>query len=94
MHIGQKIREILNEEEITVVSFARQLSYTRTNIYKILDKKSIDTDLLLRICVILEHDFFSDYQNELHTKNTQSPYDVSPISWHVNLSDTHNYILI
>ncbi len=71
MHIGERIAQILHEKEITVVSFAQQLCYTRANIYKILSKKSIDTDLLLRISAILEHDFFSEYQHELSKKATK-----------------------
>ncbi|MBQ7042102.1 MAG: XRE family transcriptional regulator [Muribaculaceae bacterium] len=68
MHIGQEIKTKLKEKDISIVSFARQLSYTRANIYKILDKKSIDTDLLLRISIILQYDFFSFYQNEFEDK--------------------------
>ncbi len=65
MHIGREIQNKLLEKKITVVLFANLLSYTRTNIYKIFEKKSIDTDLLLRISIILEFDFFALYQNEM-----------------------------
>ncbi len=68
MHIGLEIKNKLQEKNISIVSFARQLSYTRANIYKILDKKSIDTDLLLRISIILRYDFFSFYQHEFKDK--------------------------
>ena len=68
MHIGQEIKNKLHEKNISIVSFARQLSCTRTNVYKILDKKSIDTDLLLRISIILQYDFFSFYRHEFENK--------------------------
>ncbi len=68
MHIGLEIKNKLSEKGITVVSFARQLSYTRTNIYKIFEKKSIDTDLLLRISSILDYNFFNLYQTEFDTR--------------------------
>lgn len=64
MHIGQLIKQKMEEEGKTVSWLARNLSYCRTNVYKIYEKKSIDTDLLLRISALLEYDFFSDYTNE------------------------------
>ena len=35
VHIGNLIRQTLNERGDTVVWFAAQLSYTRVNVYKI-----------------------------------------------------------
>ncbi len=64
MHIGQLIKQKMEEEGKTVSWLARELSYCRTNVYKIYDKKSIDTDLLLRISALLGYNFFSDYTDE------------------------------
>ena len=69
MHIGQIIRQELEDQGRTVVWFAQQLSYSRTNIYKIFDRASIDTDVLLRISLILGVDFFEVYFKEISTKN-------------------------
>lgn len=63
MHIGKLIRNELTRRNMTVVAFARQLSCTRVNAYKIFEKKSIDTGMLLRISVILEYDFFQYYSS-------------------------------
>ena len=65
MHSGRLIKQKMDEQGKTVTWLARELSYCRTNIYKIYDKKSLDTDLLLRISALLRHDFFSDYSEEL-----------------------------
>ncbi len=65
MHIGQLIKEQMEAQDKTVSWLARELAYCRTNIYKIFDKKSIDTDLLLRICTLLKYDFFAVYSEEL-----------------------------
>lgn len=65
MHIGMLIRSRLEETGKTVVWFARKLSCSRTNAYKIFDKPSINTDMLRRISVILDYDFFSLYSDEL-----------------------------
>ncbi|WP_455587241.1 helix-turn-helix domain-containing protein [Bacteroides sp.] len=68
MHIGNLIRQKMEERHKTVVWLAKELSYSRTNVYKIYDKSSIDTDVLLRISAILEYDFFELYSNEVEMK--------------------------
>ena len=65
MHIGQLIKQQMEAQGKTVSWLAYELSYCRTNIYKIYDKKSIDTDLLLRISSLLKYDFFHAYSKEL-----------------------------
>lgn len=65
MHIGKLIREKVKEKHKTSVWLAQQMSYSRTNIYKLYDKKSIDTDVLFRISAILDFDFFSLYSEHM-----------------------------
>lgn len=69
MHIGQLIKQKMEERHRTVVWLARKLSYSRTNIYKIYDKSSIDTEVLLRISLILEYDFFNEYTQQLKNRD-------------------------
>ncbi len=59
--IGVLIKEELKKQERTVSWFARKLAYDRSNVYRLFQKESIDTNLLSRISIILEHDFFSDF---------------------------------
>jgi len=68
LHIGKLIREELHRQERTVSWFARKLFCDRTNVYDIFQRKSIDTELLLRISVILNHDFFKYYTDEIIEK--------------------------
>lgn len=68
MHIGQLIKEQVEIQGKSVVWFARQLSYSRTNVYKIYEKSSIDTKVLLRISAILHYDFFENYSMMLKEK--------------------------
>lgn len=65
MHIGKLIKEQVEKQGKTVVWFAEQLSCSRTNIYKIYEKPSLDTSLLMRISSILQYNFFSAYMDEL-----------------------------
>ncbi len=58
--VGAMIKAELERQERSVVWFAQHLSCDRTNIYRIFAKDSIDTELLMRICKILNHNFFAD----------------------------------
>lgn len=59
----------MEERQKTVVWLAEQLSCSRTNVYKIFDKYSVDTEMLSRISSILEFDFFSVYSEDVKKKD-------------------------
>lgn len=54
MHIGKLIEEELHQQERSITWFARKMYCDRTNVYKIFKRKSIDTELLMRISFILK----------------------------------------
>lgn len=58
--IGQLIKEELASQERTVSWFARKLHLDRSNVYRLFQKNSVDTDLLGRISLILDRDFFEE----------------------------------
>ncbi|MBQ8204547.1 MAG: XRE family transcriptional regulator [Alistipes sp.] len=63
--IGELIKRELSRQERTVVWFANRLSCDRTNVYRIFAKRSLDTELLVRISIVLGHNFFADIASEL-----------------------------
>ena len=65
IHLGSLIRKQLNEDGRSISWLAEKLNYERANIYRLLQRPSIDTYLLLRISKILEHDFFMYYSKHL-----------------------------
>nr|WP_077154714.1 hypothetical protein [Bacteroides bouchesdurhonensis] len=65
IHIGKLIEKEVYKQNISISWFAQKLYCDRTNIYKIFNRQSIDTELLLRISKILKYDFFLYYQKEL-----------------------------
>lgn len=65
MHIGKRIKQKLAEQGKTSLWLAQQLSYNRTTMYKIYDKASLDTQMLLRISRIMQYDFFKEFSQEL-----------------------------
>lgn len=63
--VGTLIKTELERQERSVVWFAQHLSCDRTNVYRIFAKDSIDTELLIRICKVLNHNFFADISNSV-----------------------------
>lgn len=72
MNIGEKIKKELKAEHISVVDFAKELCCSRTNVYKLFSKDSIDSGQLLRISRILHHDFFKDYSEMLSSETSDT----------------------
>ena len=60
LHIGNMIKAELKAQGRTMTWFAKAIHTTRTNVYKILDKESIDLKLLIRISKLLHYDFLSE----------------------------------
>ena len=66
IHIGSLIEQELRRQERSVTWLAAELHCDRTNVYKVFKRKSIDTRLLMDISVILQHNFFLDYADEVN----------------------------
>ncbi len=65
-HIGHIIKQVLQLQGRTITWLGKQLGYSRQNIYKILNRPWIYTDMLLKISDLLDYDFFkcfSEYRN-------------------------------
>lgn len=67
VHIGDAISRRILALGMNKSEFARRFGILQQHVNKILEKKSIDTDKLVKICQILEYDFFKLY----------SPSDIS-----------------
>lgn len=67
--IGLLIKEELEKQERSISWFARKLSCDRSNVYRLFQKDSVDTSLLARISVLLNHDFFSDLSEYIKEKH-------------------------
>lgn len=65
VNIGREIELRLKERSLPVSWLACEISCSRANVYKILKKESIDTDLLMRISKAMDFDFFSMYSSVL-----------------------------
>lgn len=56
--LGELIKEELVNQERPITWFASKLCMDRSNVYRIFLKNSLDTDLLMRISLILGKNFF------------------------------------
>lgn len=69
MNIGKHVEEILRKQKKSAAWLAAQIPCERTNVYNIFRRKSMDVRLLMRISVILEHDFFKELSEEAFPKS-------------------------
>lgn len=64
VHIGQLIRQELKEQGRSVTWLAKNLNCSRSNVYIIFDKPTLDTSVLMQISKLLGVDFFRYYTKE------------------------------
>ena len=65
VHIGKKIKEVLDRSHYSVSDFAKLINLTRDGAYKVFNKEIIDTDQLNKISRVLNHDFFKYFSHDL-----------------------------
>ncbi len=66
--IGEEIKKVAKDHKVTVSWLARELGCHRTNIYRIFDSASVDSEILLRLSIILNYNFFDLYTDVLKQK--------------------------
>lgn len=69
LHIGNLVKAELKRQERSIAWLAKQIGYTRQNLYHLLDRPYIYTDLLLKISDILDYDFFAYLSSEWQKKH-------------------------
>ena len=65
IHIGEEIRNELDAQGRSVLWLSQELGCNRTNIYNIFMRDAISSDLLMRISIALNKDFFALYSQQL-----------------------------
>ena len=61
IHIGSIIKGLVKTKGLTVEEFSNKINCTRRNAYKIFDKPSIDTELLVTISKAIGENLFFRY---------------------------------
>ena len=70
IHFGHLIKDLLKAEGRSIGWFAKEMSYTRGNMYKILERQHLNTEFLLRATEKLHHDFFHDVSEILQSRSS------------------------
>lgn len=61
--IGELIKKTLVARKMKLKDFAEELGMARQNVYRIFEKNSIETDLLIKISTVLNNNFFQYLDN-------------------------------
>jgi plasmid maintenance system antidote protein VapI len=62
IHIGNIIKAKLKQQGRTKVWLAKQLPCSPNHVYKLLRRKSINTDMLFHISKVMDFNFFNCYK--------------------------------
>ena len=76
VHIGSIIRAKLEESSLSIAEFAERINRTRPTVYDKKKKKSIDTDLLIKISEVLEYNFLQEVYHNL-SLTVRHPFEIS-----------------
>jgi hypothetical protein len=68
MHIGKRIKEIMEQRHRSVIWVSKQIACERTNVYNIFAREDINTSLLRKLSIILEYDFFKELSKDTFKK--------------------------
>ena len=78
MHVGERIKEVLDEQGRSASWLASKIPCERTNMYDIFKREDVSVALLFKVSSILGHDFFLEISEELHKSHEEkSPYSLS-----------------
>ncbi|MEM0996209.1 MAG: helix-turn-helix transcriptional regulator [Bacteroidota bacterium] len=62
VHIGKRIEARLIELGMSKAEFGRRINTSRQNVSIILKRTSINTDLLEKVCQVLDYDFYEHFK--------------------------------
>lgn len=68
INIGEEIEKVVKARKLSSAYIASKLGKTRSNMNHIYKRKTIDTELLYKICVVLDFNFFDFYGDSLRKK--------------------------
>jgi predicted transcriptional regulator len=92
IHIGKKIKEILDKTPMSVVDFAKKINLTRNGAYKVFEKETIDTGQLQAISKVLNHNFFS-YYDDIFLKSNKEIKNENEFATKSEIAELSNMIL-
>ena len=64
LHIGHLVKAELARQERTVAWLARKLHCSRQNVYHLFECQWVSTEILSRLCDVLDFNFFKVYSDD------------------------------
>ena len=64
-HIGRLIEQEMERQERNPTWLAKKIPCVRTNVYYLLKQESLQADMIERLSIALNHDFFKDLSEDL-----------------------------
>lgn len=98
VHIGKEIEEKYQKSGMKLSEFAKRINTSSRNVYSIFTRAEIKTDQLIKICEVLEFDFFSLYASskssvsepaEAYSKTKQKVLVTIELDGHQSTLDQH-----
>ncbi len=83
LHIGERIKARAKELRIGPTELAGMINTSKQNVYGIYKRKTLDSELLKKISIVLKLDFFSAYYDKQWQKSfqeSQVPYQTKAAS--------------
>lgn len=68
IHIGKEVKKVMWDKKYSATNLAKALGLHLGSISRIYAYKSMQTEMLKKICIYLEHDFFALYTIDLNFK--------------------------
>lgn len=95
LHLGNLIQKKFKESGLTVGEFARRINRTRTVVYHIFERESLDIGMLEDISRALDYDFVKLYTEKNHMEEPDDElYIVLKIVEKENLPQEKPYLFI
>lgn len=92
--IGELIKRQIEEQHVCISDFAKRINCTRSNVYDILKRESIDFKLLIDISKALNYDFINEIlNNSKEPVSTLSVIDSSMISEYPQIDQPQELII-
>lgn len=71
MKIGERIKQVLASQGHSAIWLSEQIPCERTNVYDIFKREDMNVKLLLRISVVMNHDFLAELAAEAFANSTE-----------------------
>lgn len=78
--LGELIEQKIEDSGIPKTKIAHKLDIDVTNLYRIFDKESMNTDLLIRISEVMDYNFIWELLRDPRLKRIKKPVDLSKYS--------------